>query len=138
MSSETYSFTKARNNFKEVLDAAEQGRTATIDRDGQRAVIVNAERLQHTLSVLSRGQVQVVAEPDMSWTLLLPGTPIAAQASDFDVAVAGFIEGLRDHAQDWQQRLRLVPNHADNWGLVQLVELSDQYQLRQWILGADS
>ncbi|MFC6009553.1 hypothetical protein [Nocardia lasii] len=38
---------------------------------------------------------------------------------------------------DWQDRLRLAANHRDNWGLVQLVCLSTDEQLREWLVGAD-
>lgn len=29
-----------------------------------------------------------------------------------------------------------APNHANNWGLVQLVSLSDDDQLRDWLVGS--
>ncbi|BCB87816.1 hypothetical protein [Phytohabitans suffuscus] len=35
---------------------------------------------------------------------------------------------LREYAEDWQERLLDAPNHAGNWGLVQLVSLSDDDQ----------
>lgn len=129
------SYTDARNHLKDLLNAADDGRATVVCRDQQTATVVDAARLQHTLSTLTRGQVQVVAEPEGQWTLLLPGIPVATQAPDFDVAVADFIEGLRDYAADWQDRLRLTSNHAQNWGLVQLIELSDNSQLQDWILG---
>jgi hypothetical protein len=28
-----------------------------------------------------------------------------------------------------------APNHRDNWGLVQLIGLSDDEQLREWLAG---
>ena len=43
---------------------------------------------------------------------------------------------LREYAQDWQDRLLDTPNHRDNWGLVQLIGLSDDEQLREWLVGA--
>ena len=131
-------YTHARNHFKDILDAAEDGRATVVNRDQRRTAVVDAARLQRALSVLSRGQVQVIAEPDGAWTIFLPGVPVAAQADEFDVAVADFVDGLRDYAEDWQDDLRLAPNHADNWGLVQFVALSSDDQLRDWVLGNDS
>ena len=43
---------------------------------------------------------------------------------------------LREYAEDWQLRLLNAPNHRDNWGLVQLISLSDDEQLRDWLVGA--
>jgi hypothetical protein len=62
--------------------------------------------------------------------------PIAADGSTVDDAVEEFIDALRDYADDWADHLRTAPNHEANWGLVQLVELSDDDQLRAWVTGA--
>jgi hypothetical protein len=45
------------------------------------------------------------------------------------------VEALREYAQDWQDRLLNAPNHRENWGLVQLVELSTDEELRTWLNG---
>ncbi|SEG42856.1 hypothetical protein SAMN05444920_102996 [Nonomuraea solani] len=47
------------------------------------------------------------------------------------------IEALREYAEDWQSRLLDAPNHRENWGLVQLISLSDDEQLREWLVGKD-
>jgi predicted RNase H-like HicB family nuclease len=70
------------------------------------------------------------------WSVFFPGLPIAADGATFDEAVAETVDALRDYADDWQERLLDSPNHRDNWGLVQLVSLSDDEQLRDWIVGA--
>lgn len=46
-------------------------------------------------------------------------------------------ESLREYAEDWQARLLNAPNQQDNWGLVQLVSLSDDEQLKEWLVTAD-
>ncbi len=46
------------------------------------------------------------------------------------------IAALRENAADWQERLAEAPNHQGNWGLVQLVVLSDDDQLRDWLVGS--
>jgi hypothetical protein len=43
---------------------------------------------------------------------------------------------LRDYAHDWQDHLLNAPNHRGNWGLVQLISLSDDEQLREWLVGS--
>ena len=47
------------------------------------------------------------------------------------------IDALREYAEDWQERLLDAPNHRNNWGLVQLICLSTDDQLREWLVGAD-
>ncbi|WP_431927398.1 hypothetical protein [Nonomuraea jabiensis] len=45
------------------------------------------------------------------------------------------VDALREYAEDWQDRLLDAPNHRENWGLVQLISLSDDDQLREWLVG---
>jgi hypothetical protein len=47
------------------------------------------------------------------------------------------ITALREYADDWQERLLDAPNHRDNWALVQLIGLSNDDQLRDWLVGSD-
>ena len=44
---------------------------------------------------------------------------------------------LREYAEDWINRLKDAPNHADNGPLVQLVCLSTDEKLGDWIRGND-
>lgn len=125
-------FNEARAHFKALLDAAEQGRPATVARESHRVAVVDAARLRDYLARLSSVKVEAVAEAG-GWSLFLPGVPIAADGATFDEAVDEMIDALREYADDWADRLRLAPNHARNWALVQLVSLSDDDQLRAWI-----
>lgn len=45
------------------------------------------------------------------------------------------VDALREYAEDWQDRLLDAPDHGENWGLVQLISLSDDDQLREWLVG---
>jgi hypothetical protein len=45
------------------------------------------------------------------------------------------VDALREYAEDWQDHLLDAPNHRENWGLVQLISLSDDDQLREWLVG---
>lgn len=129
------SYTEARAHLKDLLDAAQRGRSATVRRESATAAIVDAERLRHFLASVNAVRPDVVAEAD-GWSVFLPGVPVAADGATFDEAITETIQALREYAADWQDRLLDAPNHRDNWGLVQLVVLSDDDQLRAWLVGA--
>ncbi|NMI54267.1 MULTISPECIES: prevent-host-death protein [unclassified Streptomyces] len=129
------SYTDARAHFKDLLDAAERGMVATVRRDSGRAAVVDAERLRHYLALLCP-RAEAVAE-DGGWSLFLPGLPIAADGETLDAAVDDMISALREYAEDWHDHLSTAPNHRDNWGLVQLVGISDDIQLHTWLVGSE-
>lgn len=124
---------EAREHFKEILDAADDGRPATVTRDARRVAAVDADRLVHFLTRVRPSGAQVVAE-NGGWSLFIPGLPVAADGATLDEAAAEMIDALRDYAEEWADHLRLAPNHADNWGIVQIVALSSDEQLRDWLL----
>ena len=129
------SYTEARAHLKELLDAAEQGRPASVCRDASTAMVVDAARLRGFLLSSYPSRAEVVAEAG-GWSAFIPGLPVAADGATFNEAVTEMVDALREYADDWQDHLYNVPNHADNWGLVHLVELSDDDQLRQWLTGS--
>jgi hypothetical protein len=51
-----------------------------------------------------------------------------------DEAADEMVDALREYADAWADHLRLAPNHADNWGLVQIVALASDEQLHAWLL----
>jgi hypothetical protein len=128
------SYTEARTHLKELLDAAERGRPVTVRRDSARAAVVDAGRLRHFLASVSSLRAEAVPEAG-GWSVFLSGTPIAADGATFDEAIDETVDALREYAADWQDRLLDVPGHRDLWGLVQLVSLSDDSQLRDWLVG---
>ena len=69
-------------------------------------------------------------------SVFFPGRPVAADGAMFDEAIAEMIQALREYADDWQERLLDSPNHRENWGLVQLISLSDDDQLTDWLVGS--
>lgn len=125
---------QARDNFKALLDAAESGRPAVVRRDEHTTAFVDADRLRYFLAKIS-SRATVVNE-EGSWWIFLEGLPVSADGVTLDEAVDEMISALREYAEDWQERLSAVPNHADHWGIVQLVSLSTDDQLRQWLAGA--
>lgn len=87
-----------------------------------------------TSSSVVPSRAEVVQEGD-GWSVFISGLPIAADGATFDEAISEMVDALREYAQDWQDRLLNAPNHRDNWGLVQLISLSDDDQLRRWLVG---
>jgi predicted RNase H-like HicB family nuclease len=123
----------AREHFEDILDAADDGRPAIVVRGDRRVVAVDADRLVQLLTTVRPAEAQAVAEND-GWSLFIPGLPVAADGATLDEAVEEMIDALRDYADAWIDRLRLAPNHADNWGLVQIVALASDARLRDWLL----
>lgn len=79
--------------------------------------------------------VQVVHE-DGAWAVFMPGQPFAAEVMELAEALADFVDGLRDYAEDWEGHLHTAPNHRENWALVQLIDLSTDEQLTAWLTGS--
>ena len=129
------SYTDARAHLKDLLDAAERGRVATVRRDNRTTAFVDRERLRSFLASVSPSRAQVVAEAG-GWSIFIPGLPVAADGATLDEALDEMILALREYAEDWQNRLLDAPNHANNWGLVQLVTLSTEAQMREWLVGS--
>lgn len=131
------SYTEARAHLKDLLDAAERGTVATVRRDAAHSAIVDVQRLRYFLARVRPSGAEVVAEAG-GWSVFIPGLPVAADGATFDEAIDEMVDALREYATDWQDRLLDAPNHRDNWGLVQLVSLSDDDQLRDWLVGRPS
>ncbi|MDS1271261.1 prevent-host-death protein [Lipingzhangella sp. LS1_29] len=92
------------------------------------------ERLRRYLATVTPSRAQVVPAAD-DWSVFIAGLPVAADGATFDEAREEMIGALRDRAEDWQDRLLDAPNHQENWGLVQLISLSDDGELRDWRVG---
>jgi len=129
------SYSEGRAHFKELLDAAESGRPALVRRDGSPSAVVDAERLRTLLTDSLAAHPSAVAEGG-GWSVFIPGVPVAADGATFDEAVEEMVDALREYAEDWQDHLLNAPNHRDNWALVQLVSLSEDDQLKKWLVGA--
>ncbi len=126
--------TEGRAHFTDLFDAAESGRPASVRRESSRAAIVDADRFRHALTELRPARAELVAEAG-GWTIVIPGLPVAADAATVDEALDGMVEALRDYADDWNDRLLHAPNHSQNWGLVQLIVLSGDQQIKDWLVG---
>ena len=129
---DTYS--EGRANLTKLLDAAEQGRVATLRRDGHTSLVVDGDRMQHFLRSVVPSRASVVREND-GWSVFIPGFPVSADGNSFDEAITEMIDALREYADAWRERLHDAPNHRDHWGVVTLISLSDDKQLRAWLVG---
>lgn len=127
-------FTAARAHLRDVLDAAHSGRVTTLSRDGESFVVSAAVPLRAQLARLVPSNAVVVAEGG-GWAAVLPGVPLGGDGDSVDDAVDDLIDALREYAEDWNDHLRLAPNHAGFAALVTLVELSSDQQLLDWIEG---
>ncbi len=125
--------TDARSGFKDLLNGAADGTPVTVRRDGERFAVVDAARLRYFLASIS-AKAQIVPE-DGGWSLYFPGLPIAAEGDSLDEVFEDAIIVLREYAEDWVERLHAAPNHSSNWGLVQLVALSSDSELLDWLKG---
>lgn len=128
------SYTQARQQLRAVLDAARDGMVTTIDRDDERFVVVSADELRRDLTALRPSRASVVAEGG-GWAVILPGLPVHGDGESFDDALDDAVAALREYAEDWNARLRTAPNHRQHHAVVELVELSTDDQLRDWLLG---
>ena len=124
---------ESRSHLKEILDAAQIGCPTIIGRGGRIVAAVDADRLVRFLMDVRPAGVETVTE-NHGWSLFIPGLPISADGNTLDEACDELIDALRDYADAWVERLRHAPNHSDNWGLVQLISLATDEQLRQWIV----
>ncbi|TLG04763.1 prevent-host-death protein [Nocardia cyriacigeorgica] len=129
------SYTEARSHLKDLLDAAGEGRVATVRCDTDDAAVVDAERLRYALAVLRPSSAEVVVDND-GWSLWLPALPVGADGATLDEAIDETVVALREYADNWQDRLRNVSNHREHWGLMQLISLGTDAQLRDWLVGA--
>ncbi|HEY2639930.1 MAG TPA: prevent-host-death protein [Streptosporangiaceae bacterium] len=125
---------EARQNFKEMLDAAAAGRLVIVRRDDTATAVQDAARLQHFLAAVIPSRAAIVAEND-GYSIFLGDLPIGADGATLDEAISEMINALRTYAVAWHEVLGKAPNHRDNWGLVQLIALSTNDQLRSWLTG---
>lgn len=123
---------EARDHFADLLNAAEAGVPATVRRNAARAAVVDADRLRYFLVRTRPAQAEAVAEGD-GWSIMLPGLPIAADGATFDEALDEVVQALREYAADWASHLRHAPNHEQNWSLVQIIDLSTDDELKDWL-----
>lgn len=103
----------------------------SIERGDRVTVVTDRDRLRDLLVRAVPSTARVVTEAD-AWVIVIPDSPFAAEGQTLDAAVDELIDNLRDYASEWPQHF--VANHAGNWALVQLVNLSTDEALRDWLM----
>lgn len=86
------------------------------------------EQLYRTVSPRVR-----ITREDGRTIVLMGGRPFVSEGIDSDGALADLVLVLREYAADWDERLAHAPNHAEHRTLVQLVQLSTDAQLVDWM-----
>lgn len=127
-----FSSSQARSSFSSVLDIAEHGGVVTVNRGRARSAVVSADRLRDHLEATTPARARTSIE-DGAYLVFLEDRPFVSEGETLEAAIEDLIESLREYAEDWTERLQYAPNHAENWGLVQLVTLSTDEQLAQWL-----
>lgn len=126
---------EARSHMTDLTDAATSGRPVSYARDGRQVAAVDAERLREALSTLHPARAEVFQE-DGGVGIAISELGLAVEGGAFSDAVAEMVIALREYAADWDDHLLNSPNHANNWGLVQIIALSTDEQLATWVRGA--
>ena len=125
----------ARSHMSDLTDAAMSGRPVSYTRDGRLVAAVDADRLRDALTKLHPARAEVFQE-DGEVGIVVSELALAVEGATFDDAVAEMVIALREYAADWDDHLLNAPNHAGNWGLVQIITLSTDDQLAGWVRGA--
>lgn len=125
--------TETRANFKSVLDDAEAGISVAVSRGNRKSALVDAERLRRTLASLVVPDVQMFCEAG-EWGAFVPAIPSISATGDTLAEVSDdLVAAAREYAVDWNDFLRHAPNHCENWGFVQVILLSTDAELHDWL-----
>lgn len=125
----------ARSHMSDLTDAAMSGRPVTYARDGRQVAAVDADRLRDALAKLHPARAEVFQE-DGAVGVAISELGLAVEGAAFADAVNEMVIALREYAADWTDHLLNAPNHANNWGVVQIIALSTDEELASWVRGA--
>lgn len=92
----------------------------------------DAERLRLELQLMIDPDLHVFPE-DGHWLVVMERYGFVSEGRDIEEAMTDLLRALREYALDWEARLSAAPNHAANRDLVELVRLSTDEQLRDWL-----
>ena len=122
----------ARSNLKKVFDATDEGKSVTLGRGQEVIVALPVEKIQKFLFETIPAKIETEITKDGTW-LFSSYLPFHSEGKDVDDALEDMIAVLREYAEDWEDHLFTAPNHSDYWGLVQLIKLSTDDQLKIWL-----
>jgi len=130
-----YKSRSARDNFSDLLTAAEAGMPPVITRDRPVAAI-DARALEELLAIRAPFDVLSSVTNDQVALWLSDGSAYAV-GPDLATATDGFLDALVDYAQSWFDDLREAPNHAQNRWLAMRIALhaGDREELEHAVFG---
>lgn len=105
---------------------------ALLDQPRSNSVTCAAAPLREVLAGAVRSRASITQEHDR-FTLLMAGRSFVGEGDTVDVALADLARSLRDHAAGWETSLDNAPGRHGDWAFVQLINLSSDDQLREWL-----
>jgi hypothetical protein len=130
-----YKSRSARDNFSELLTAAEAGVPSVITRDRPVATI-DAQLLEELLATRAPFDVLSSVTDDQVAFWLADGSAHAV-GPDLVSATEDFLDALIDYAQRWYEDLQKAPNHVQNRWLALRIALhaGDRKELEHAVFG---
>ncbi len=125
-------FTEARTKLREVFDTAGRGHVVTVQRGTGAIALTDADRLRDYFGSTIPPRLRLAFEDDV-WVASMDLRPFVSEGATPDEAIDDLVASLHEYAEDWDDHLSQAPNHSSAWGLVQLVNLSDDEALRTWL-----
>jgi hypothetical protein len=95
-------------------------------------MMLNDEQLREHLSHVISPAVRILHENGRV-IALMDGRGLASEGTTLEDVLHDLVLTLREYSQDWDDRLKHAPNHVHNRDLVQLIALSTDDELIQWL-----
>jgi len=138
MSDVEYKISEARDKISAIYDRASRGAVTVISKGAHRGMAaVPAAQLSQALALIAplSAEVSFSKHSVAAWLNCLP---VHATGADLDEAVEELALALLDYAEQWEEELRLAPNHRDNWAHVARVRLLSHDELLEALFGEDA
>jgi hypothetical protein len=128
--------TDARSAISEIYSTAERHLAVVMRRESDAPVaVIRRDDLKRALRALCPLETQVRFSEDEHVSMWIEGLPVSGEGSTFESAGADLVHSLREYSRTWVEDLRDYPNHKQNWGVVNLVLLSDDDELQVHMFG---
>jgi len=130
---------EARNHWADLLDAAASGDWQRVEPLRREPVILASQRqLARLLELAAPFAPEVLYEDDDSVSIWLNEFDVYGSGDSLEEAAGDLLESVREYVDDWEEDLKLAPNHRDRIWHVRRVQLAgDDEQLCRIIFGDD-
>lgn len=130
----SYSSTEARTHWRDIMNASSQGVPVTIGRHGSAvSAVTDAGRLREYLAETLDPHALTFVEGGVH-AIILDRRGFASEGETLEDAIEDMLHQLREYVDDWGEHYSTAPNHQDNWALVQMISMSSDSQLREWLI----